>query len=55
MIPESLYWAGLAQDKAGKKESAIAHLTRLTTEFPKNKRVEKAKIRLAALKAVNGN
>lgn len=51
-LPEGLYWAGVAQDKAGKKDSAIAHLTRLTTEFPKHTRVANAKIRLAALKAV---
>ncbi len=51
-LAEGLYWAGVAQDKAGKKDTAITHLTRLTTEFPKHTRTANAKIRLAALKAL---
>ena len=50
-LPEALYWMGVAQEKMGKKESAIQHLTRLTTQFPTHARVKNAKIRLAALKA----
>lgn len=54
-LAESLYWAGLAQDKADNKDAAIKHLTRLVTDFPKHTRVANAKVRLAALKAVNDN
>jgi len=53
-VPESLYWAGTALDKAGKKEDAILRLNRLVTQFPKHIRVANAKLRLAALKAVVG-
>jgi TolA-binding protein len=52
-LPEALYWAGVAWEKAGKKPEAIQRLTRLVTQFPKHARVANAKIRLAALKAVN--
>jgi TolA-binding protein len=52
--PEALYWAGLAQDKAGKKDEAIKRLDRLVTQYPKHTRVANARIRLAALKAVAG-
>ena len=50
---ESLYWAGVALDKAGKKDQAIQRLTTLITQYPTHARVPNAKIRLAALKAVN--
>jgi TolA-binding protein len=53
-VPEALYWAGVALDKAGKKEDALQRLTRLVTQFPKHMRVANAKVRLAALKAVTG-
>ncbi len=52
--PESLYWAGIAHEKAGKKPEAIDRLQRLVTQFPKHARVNAAKLRLAALKAVMG-
>jgi TolA-binding protein len=52
LVPEALYWAGVAQDKAGKKEDAIQRLSRLVNQYPKHARVTNAKIRLAALKAV---
>lgn len=51
-VPESLYWAGASYDKAGNKPTAIARLSRLVREFPASPRVAKAKVRLAALKAV---
>jgi TolA-binding protein len=50
--PEALYWAGVAQDKAGNKEAAITRLSKLVTQFPTHMRVANAKVRLAALKAV---
>ncbi len=52
--PEALYWAGVALDKAGKKEDAIQRLTKLVTQFPNHARISNAKIRLAALKATAG-
>lgn len=51
-VPESLYWAGASYEKAGNKPTAIARLSRLVREFPASPRVAKAKVRLAALKAV---
>ena len=52
LIPESLYWAGAAYDKAGKKEAAIDRLSKLVGKHPKSEHVPNAKIRLAALKAL---
>ena len=52
--PEALYWAGVALDKAGKKEEALQRLTTLVTQYPTHARVTNAKIRLAALKATVG-
>jgi TolA-binding protein len=51
-LPEALYWAGLALDKAGDKRGAIERLSRLVRRFPKHGRVAGARVRLAALKAV---
>ena len=51
-VPEALYWSGVGAEKAGKKPDAITRLTRLVAQFPKHARVPNAKIRLAALKAV---
>ncbi len=53
-IPTGLYWAGVAYDKAGKKPEAIQRLDKLVMQFPQHELVKKAKIRLAALKAVSG-
>ena len=52
--PESLYWAGVAMDKSGKKEDAIQRLSRLVEKYPMHARIANAKIRLAVLKAVAG-
>ena len=49
--PEALYWAGVAYNKAGKKEAAMQRLTRLVREYPQNAHVSNAKVYLAALKA----
>jgi TolA-binding protein len=54
LVPESLYWAGVAFDKAGSKPEAIARLSQLVAKYPTHARVANAKVRLAALKAVNG-
>jgi TolA-binding protein len=51
-VPEALYWAGVALDKAGKKPDAVQRLTKLVNQFPKHARVANAKVRLAALNAV---
>ena len=51
---EGLYWAGASFQKAGKSAQAIARLSRLVADFPASPRVANAKVRLAALKAVNG-
>ena len=51
-VPESLYWAGASYEKALNKPLAIARLSRLVHDFPASPRVAKAKVRLAALKAV---
>ena len=53
-IPTGLYWAGVAYDKAGKKPEAIQRLDKLVMQFPQHELIKKAKIRLAALKAVSG-
>lgn len=53
-IPTGLYWAGVAYDKAGKKPEAIQRLDKLVMLFPQHELVKKAKVRLAALKAVAG-
>ncbi len=53
-LPTGLYWAGVAYDKAGKKPEAIQRLDKLVMQFPQHELVKKAKIRLAALKAVSG-
>ncbi len=53
-IPSGLYWAGVAYDKAGKKPEAIQRLDKLVMQFPQHELVKKAKVRLAALKAVAG-
>jgi TolA-binding protein len=53
-IPTGLYWAGVAYDKAGKKPEAIQRLDKLVMQFPQHDLVKKAKVRLAALKAVAG-
>jgi len=53
-IPTGLYWAGVAYDKAGKKPEAIQRLDKLVMQFPQHELVKKAKVRLAALKAVAG-
>lgn len=51
-VPEALYWAGASYEKAGNKPQAIARLSRLVQDYPASPRVAKAKVRLAALKAV---
>jgi TolA-binding protein len=53
-IPEALYWAGVSLEKADRKEDALQRLSRLVTQYPKHSRVENAKVRIAALKAVLG-
>ena len=50
---QALYWAGAAFEKAGKNSLAIARLTTLVTKYPDSTWVSKAKIRMAALKAVS--
>ena len=52
LAPESLYWAGVSWDKAGKKDLAIQRLSKLIETYPKDEHAANAKIRLAALKAV---
>ena len=52
LIPDSLYWAGVSWDKGGKKETAIQRLAKLVEKYPADSHVEKAKIRLAALRAI---
>ena len=54
-VPEALYWAGVAYTKADKKEEAIKRLTTLVEKYPKHARVQNARTRLAALKAVKGS
>lgn len=53
-VPEALYWAGASYEKAGNKPTAIERLSRLVREYPASPHVSKAKVRLAALKAVGG-
>jgi cellulose synthase operon protein C len=53
-IPESLYWAGVAYAKAENKDEAIKRLSTLVEKYPKHARVQNARTRLAALKAVKG-
>jgi TolA-binding protein len=48
---DALYWAGVAFNKAGKKEAAMQRLSRLVRDYPQNSHVSNAKIYLAALKA----
>lgn len=49
---DALYWAGASYEKAGDKPTAIERLSRLVREYPASPHVTKAKVRLAALKAV---
>ncbi|MEP6754995.1 MAG: tetratricopeptide repeat protein [Chthonomonadales bacterium] len=51
-VPEALYWAGVALEKASKKELAIQRLSKLIATYPKHARIANAKIRLAGLRAV---
>jgi TolA-binding protein len=51
LASEALYWAGVAFNKAGKKQAAIQRLTHLVNEYPQNAHVSNAKVYLAALKA----
>lgn len=53
-IPSGLYWAGVAYDKADKKPEAIQRFDKLIMQYPQHELVKKAKIRVAALKAVSG-
>jgi cellulose synthase operon protein C len=51
LVQDSLYWAGVAYNKAGKKDAAQQRLSRLVRDYPQNAHVSNAKIYLAALKA----
>lgn len=51
LIPEALYWQGLALEKAGMKPQAVRALEQLVQRFPKHARVGAARVRLAVLKA----